>query len=335
MNQAHLRRLIAAARGSALILALLASACRSSDTAVQRGDRFWADSNFTAALAEYRLAARQSSSDPGIVARVAHAYVKTGQLEQAKEEYARLLKFAPEYSDQAVFDFLALAQQAAARSDRFGLARAVEAAVEFRPGIDVGEWAPLLARYYASSGDADRALEYFERAIAVGGEDAAPRLFFEVANLHERQGACGDAMGYYRSYLARMPYGDSANDARFRLGSCAFDLGKKARDAGDQEKAVEYFTTVTDYGAPATLLDQAWFERGEALLSLGRTAEALDAFKHVLEHTPPGRESAISVRARKRIQELIGVLSRSGIGMHQTAPDIETAPFGRVYAGQP
>src|SRR5262245_66131790 len=100
MNQAQVRWLRLAVRGSALVVAAFISSCRSSDTAVQRGDRFWADSNFTAALAEYRLAARQSSSDPGIVARVAHAYVKTGQLDQAKEEYARLLKFAPEYSDQ-------------------------------------------------------------------------------------------------------------------------------------------------------------------------------------------------------------------------------------------
>ncbi len=335
MSLMHVREIAGAMRGSTLLLGLLCSACRSGESAVQRGDRFWADSNFTAALAEYRLAARQSTADPAIAARVAHAYVSTGQLEQAKEDYGKLLKTAPEYADQAVFDFLALAQAAAARSDRFGLARAVEAAVEFRPGIEVGNWAPALARYYASSGDADRALEYFERALAVGGEDAAPRLFFEVASLHERQGACGEAMGYYRSYLMRMPYGDSANDARFRLGSCAFDLGRKARDAGDQKKAVEYFTTVTEYQAPATLLDQAWFERAESLLALGRTAEALEAFKHVLEHVPPGRETQIGIRARKRIQELIGILSRSGIGMHQMVPNIETAAFGRVYAGQP
>jgi tetratricopeptide (TPR) repeat protein len=335
LNSIHRLRLHAAVRYGALLITAVLAGCRSGESAVQRGDRFWADSNFTAALAEYRLAARQAGSDPAILARVAHAYVTTGQLEQAKEEYNRLLKVAPEYSDQAVFDFLALAQAAASRSDRFGLARAVEAAVEFRPGIEVGEWAPLLARYYATSGDPDRALEYFERAIAVGGEDAAPRLFFEVASLHERQGACGEAMGYYRSYLLRTPYGDSANDARFRLGSCAFELGRKARDAGEHEKAAEYFTTVTEYGAPATLLDQAWFERGEALLAVGRTAEALDSFKHVLEHTTPGRETGTSARARKRIQELIGVLSRSGIGLHLPAPDIETGPFGRVYAGQP
>ena len=318
--------------GSIAIALLIAAGCRSGDTAVQRGDRFWADSNYTAALAEYRLAARQSGSDPGVLVRVAHAYATTGQLERAKEAYTALLKLAPEYVDQAVFDFMLLAKSAAARSDRFGLARAVEAALELRPGIEVGTWAPALARYYASSGDADRALEYFERALAVGRAETAPRLLFEVATLHERRGACAEAMSYYRSYLEYVQYGDSAKDARFRIGACAFELGRRARDAGDYEKALEHFTTVIEYATPPNLLDQAWFERGEALMAVGRTAEAVEAFRRVMELSV-GRETQTTARARRRIQELIGVLSRPGIGLRPVEPKIETGAFARVYAG--
>ncbi|MEX2285195.1 MAG: tetratricopeptide repeat protein, partial [Gemmatimonadota bacterium] len=264
----------------ALLFAMFgSSACRSGETAVQRGDQFWADSNYTAALAEYRLAAGRGAGDEETMARVAHAYALTGQLERAREEYSNLLKRAPELVDQAVFDYLTLAKSAAARSDRFGLARAVEAALELRPGIDAGQWAPALARHYAVAGDADRALEYFERALAVVSDAAAPNLLFEVATLHERQGDCGEAMSYLRSYLARLPYGDSANDARFRIGSCAFELGKRARDQGNLEQALEHFGTVIDFGSPANLQDQAWFERGEALLAAGRRPEALEAFR--------------------------------------------------------
>jgi tetratricopeptide (TPR) repeat protein len=284
--------------------------CRSSETAQQRGDRFWADSNYTAALAEYRLASSRNQDDPATRARVAHAYVVTGQLERGREEYDRLLEAEPAWSDQAVFDYLSLARQSAAQSDRYGLARAVEAALELRPGIDVGGWAPALARYYAASGDADRALEYFERALAVVSDAAAPRLLFEVAALYERQGDCLEATSYLRSYLNRVPFGDSANDARFRIGTCAFEMGRRARDQGNHAEALERFATVIDQGSPPNLLDQAWFERGEALVALGRPNEALEAYRRVVELSQ-GRTTQTSNRARRRILEILtGALSR-------------------------
>jgi tetratricopeptide (TPR) repeat protein len=301
--------------GLAALVGLAAAGCRSSDTALQRGDRFWADQKYSAALAEYRLA-QDGNDTPPISARVAHAYAATGQLERAKEEYSKLLKKAPEYADQAVFDYMELARASAGRSDRFGMSRAIEAALEVRPGIEVGPFAVTLARYYAGSGDADRALEYFERALGVVSDHGGPRLLFEIAALHERQGDCAEAMSYLRSFLLRVPGGDSANDARFRIGSCAFEQGRRARAAGELEKALDHFSTVIDYGSPTNLQDQAWFERGEVLVALGRSGEALQAFRRVLELTPAGKETQISTRARRRVQELLGrTLSPGAIRM--------------------
>src|SRR5687767_2293773 len=241
-----LHALISAAPGFSrripLIIFLALAGCRSNETSLERGDRFWADSSYGMALAEYRLAAREFVGDPKVQARVAHAYALTGSLEQAREEFNQLLKQAPEYADQAVFDYLAVARAAAAHRDRFGLARAVEAALELRPGIDVGAWSADLAAYYAGSGDAERALEYFERALAYVPESGKPRLLFEIASVHERQGDCEEATSYFRSYLLRVAYGDSANDARFQIGACAFELGRRARDAGNHEAALEHFT---------------------------------------------------------------------------------------------
>ena len=292
------------------LCAALPAGCRSGETALQRGDRFWADSNYTAALAEYRLAERSAEKDPATIVRVAHAYVMTGQLERGREQYQKLIDISRKCADQAVFDYLWVASLAAARSDRFGLARAVESALELRPGIDVGEWAPALARYYAGAGDADKALEYFERALSVGSEASAPRLLLEVAALYERQGDCLEATGYLRSYLNRVPFGDSANEARFRIGSCAFEMGRRARDQAKHDVALEHFAAVIENGSPANLIDQAWFERGEALVALGRPNEALEAYRRVVELTR-GRDTQTSIRARRRILEILtGALSR-------------------------
>lgn len=277
--------------------------CRSSETALGRGDRFWADSNYTAALAEYRLAARQDGGDPSTLARVAHAYAVTGQLERARETYEQLLKQDSRYADQAVFDYLTLARDALERGDRFGVARAAEAALALRPGIPLGNMATELARFHASSGDGERALEYFERALVQQPPEAVPPLLFEMATLHERQGGCADAISYYRAYLQRAAYADNANEARFRLGTCAFELGRRSRDAGNYEDALGWFEMVGRQGYPANLVDQAWFEAGEALLVLGRRDEALDAYRRAIFASSP--QSQVGPRAQRRVQEIL------------------------------
>ena len=291
---------------AAVLLAGTAAAvgCQSSESALSRGDRFWADSNYTAALAEYRLAARQDGGDPATLARVAHAYAVTGQLERAREAYDALIKQAPAYADQAVYDYLTLSRDALERGDRFGVARAAEAALALRPGIPLGTMATELARYHASGGDGERALEYFERALVQQPPEAVPPLLFEMATLHERQGGCADAISYYRAFLQRAPYAEQANEARFRLGTCAFELGKRARDAGTHENALTYFQMVATQGNPANLVDQAWFETGEALLALGRRDEALDAFRRAI-FASTNSQSQVAVRSQRRVQELL------------------------------
>ena len=267
-----------------------------------RGDRFWADGNYAAALAEYRLAARQDGGAPATLARVAHAYVMTGQLERAREEYANLLKSDPDFVDQAVFDYLTVAYQARDQADRYTMARAAEAALELRPGLQLPGMAAELARYFASTGESERALEYFERALARNPGEAAG-LLWEIAGLRERQGGCAAALPYFRDYVALEPYGDSADQARFRIGACGLELGRRYREAGNYDLALEHLRRVTEAGYPPNLQDQAWFERGEASYAAGFRDEAIDSFRRVVELTA-GRSSQIGTRAARRIQEL-------------------------------
>lgn len=88
-----------------LSVAVVVAGCGGGDSAVLHGDQLWADSQYTAALAEYRLALRQSggSSEEALL-RTAHAFVWTGEFDRAKEHYDDLLAFAPEYTEQAIFD---------------------------------------------------------------------------------------------------------------------------------------------------------------------------------------------------------------------------------------
>ena len=291
---------------AALLLCALLTACGSSENALLRGDRYWADSNYTAALAEYRLAARQNANDAQIAGRVAHAYVMTGQLDRARREYEALLKTDPGYADQAVFDFLMTARLSMERGDRFGTARAAEAALALRPGLDLDELAIPLARHYASTGDVDRALEFYNRALGRSADQGNSALLFELASLIEQNGKCIDAIPYFRSFEQQSTSRDSATEARWRMGSCGLERGKQAMAAGEAARAVELFNITLDVGAPPHLLEQTWLERGEALLSLGRVEEARASFERVLEHSPAGR-TQYHARAQRRLQEMLAV----------------------------
>jgi tetratricopeptide (TPR) repeat protein len=287
----------------ALLLAAGTTACRDAETALARGDRMWADSNYVAAVAEYRLSFELRAGNDDVLARLAHAYARTGQFERARESYQRLLQRSPHAIDQAVFDYLALARQAQARGDRYGMAGAVEAALELRPGLPMGDMAIPLARYYARSGEPDRALDFFERALGYAPPDSVPGLLFEFAQFQEAQNNCREAIELYNAFRTREPRGERADQARWNVGNCAFSLGREARQAGDPEAALRHLRLMLDLGVPQNLLDQAWFERGEALLQLERPDEALEAYVRTLENLRPG-SGQLADRARQRIDQL-------------------------------
>lgn len=289
----------------AVLALLFCAACESGEDALLRGDRYWADSNYTAALAEYRLAARQDRNNAEVSARVAHAYLMTGQFERGRREYDELLKRVPAYTDQAVFDFIRLARLSMARGDRFGTARAAEAALALRPGLDLDEMATALARHYAAVGDVDRSLEFYNRAIgrrSAGGS----ALLYELASLIEQNGKCVDALPYFRAFTEQTTSRDSATEARWRMGTCGLERGRQAMAGGNAERAIELYDVTLEVGAPPHLLDQTWLERGEALLGLGRMEEARAAFERVLELSPAGRNQ-YSRRAEQRLQEMLAV----------------------------
>lgn len=292
----------AAALTTALAILALAS-CRDVETALARGDRLWADSNYVAAVAEYRLSYELRAGNDDVLARLAHAYAKTGQFERTRESYEQLLRRSPHFVDQAIFDYLSLAHRAQARGDRYGTAGAVEAALALRPTLPVADMAAPLARYYARSGEPARAVDFFERALSYAPPDSVPGLLFEFAQFQESQGNCGEAMELYNAFRTREPRGERADQARWNVGNCAFRRGREARQAGELERSLAHLQVMLDLGVPQNLLDQAWFERGEVLLELERHDEALEAYVRALEslRSPRGQ---LADRVRQRIDEI-------------------------------
>jgi tetratricopeptide (TPR) repeat protein len=304
-------------RRCCLLLAAFVSGCGGGADALARGDALWADSAYEEALAEYKLSTDQNPDDEHALARLAHAYAVVGQLERAREAYEKLLTRAPEYTDQAVFDYLYLADRARARSDRYGMAGAVEAALALRPGLPVSEMAAPLARYYGRAGDSDRARTYYERALAYATPDSATTLLFDYAQLLESQNNCGEAIEMFSAFRQREPRGERADQARWQIGNCSFQLARQMRESGSPERALEFLQSTIDLGVPQNLIGQAWFERGEILLELNRRDEALQAYMHVLENARTAGNQ-LAERARQRIDGIR--FGSGGADSHGFAP---------------
>jgi tetratricopeptide (TPR) repeat protein len=284
------------------LLALLA-ACDQPESNLAQGDRLWADSSYDKALAEYRLALLQSARDDATYLRVAHAYARTGRLDQAAEIYDVLLARSPDYANQAVFDYLTVARRALARGDRHGVARGAELALALQPALPLGELAPVLARYYSDTGDPERALRFYQRSLTTAPRDSIPGVLFQLGSIHAGRGNCRDALGYFSAARERARTRARADEAKWRLGNCAFELAREARQGGQVLEALTYLDTMLALQVPANLMDQAWFEHGEVLFTLGRFDQALESYRQVLELNR-SRGGLLVDRARQRIDQI-------------------------------
>lgn len=282
-----------------LLVAAILPSCSSGEDAITRGDRLWADSSFTEAIAEYRLSYARGG-DTDALRRLAHAYAVTGQFERASEAYETLLADEPESIDQAAYDFVLLAEHARARGDGYGVAKAAEAALALRPGLELRGFTDQLASYYAQGATPEQAIAWYERAIANAPPDSAPPLLFRLGDLLADRGDCGRALPYLRGYLSRDPRGAHVNDARYDIGNCAYEAARNAHQGGDPERALQQIQTLIDLGVPSNLLDEAWFMRGDILFSLDRRDEALAAYQRVLELNP-ARTGQLVDRAQRQI----------------------------------
>ena len=288
-------------RAAHALLALGAGlvSCSSGEDALTRGDRLWADSAFSESIAEYRLAYARGG-DREALRRLAHAYAVTGQFENARESYEILLADDAGATDQAAYDFILLAEQAQERGDGYGVARAAEAALALRPGLELSGLTDQLASFYEQTASPEQAVAWYERAIANASPDSAPPLMFRLGDLLAERDDCRRALPYLRGYLSRAPRGVHATDAQWNIGNCAYEAARAAHQAGDPERAMREIQTLLDLGVPSNLLDEGWFMRGEILYGLGRNEEAMAAYQRVIDLNPT-RSGQLVDRAQRQI----------------------------------
>jgi tetratricopeptide (TPR) repeat protein len=287
-----------------MALAILGGCLYGGDdeSSVLRGDEAAARGALEEALAEYRLAVRQGAEDGETLARVAHTYVEMGRVDEATEFYRLAIAEERGLTDQASADMIRLALAAEERRDLFGVASAMEAAVEFQPGVTVPELALPLARHYLRSGEHGTALAYYQRALSAMEGDTIPEVLFETASAFDEVGDCQRALLFYEQYRG-MIRNWQRGEVNWKIGNCSFRLGQELRTQDSQEEALELIRRTVELEEPKSIQALAYFEMGEILAELGRCEEALDAFLRVRMVDQTGGGPLVE-RAQWRYDEL-------------------------------
>lgn len=239
-----------------------------------------------AAMAEYQVALRQGGGQPEVLVRLAHGYAGLDRVDEAAEYYSRLLAHDSTYVDQAVADFLAMARRAYRTGDRARLARSLERLEEIRSGAVPDELALPFARYYYELDEYAKALPLYLSTLSTAPDSVRSQIQFELGRSYKELGECGRALEHFQTFLERRSVGEQAADARWHAGQCAYELAQEDRVAGRPGEALERLELVIELGAPQATLDDAWFERGELLFTLGRFDEAIESYEKVLELNP-------------------------------------------------
>lgn len=303
--------------GLVVALVILATACTPSVgeyNAILRGDRAFAAGEMEGALAEYRLAVLEGSEDPQVYARLAHTYARMGRVDDAADNYGLAAEQDSMWADQAVADLVALARDAADRNDLFGVASAMQRALEFRPGLTVGDLALPLARHYARSGQPGRALPFFQRALAAVPPDSTAPIMYETALAYEEVGDCGRAVVFFEQYRETIPRWQRT-EVNWHLASCSFQYASTLLEEGRLESALRHLDVALEIGEPRSILGRAWFDKGRILSLMGACSEAMEAYRQVAAVDMAGTGSLIS-RAQERIDEI-------RFGGYQNAIDVE------------
>lgn len=250
------------------------------------GDRLLGVGRAEAAIAEYQVALRTRGEEPEVLLRLAHGYAHLDRLDEASDYYARLLAVDSTYADQALADFYAMAKRALEGNDRARLARALEQLEAIRPGAVPLEFSLPFARYYYGLGEFANALPLYLSVLAMEPDSVEPGVRYEVASVYYELGECEQALIHYRAFLGQRGGGELRRDTRWHAGQCAYQLAQKDKEVGRPEDALRGYEMVIEFGSPQTLLDDAWFERGELLFSLGEFDEAVASYQKVLDLNP-------------------------------------------------
>jgi len=292
-------------------LAFLLPACMAgalacdgaSRDAVARGDELLGAGDVAAAVAEYKLAIRQSGERPEVLLRLGGAFASQGDVQGSVRYLLRLLEADSSYAVAVAANLTEAARVALGKGDRDNMARALDPLEQRDLGLIPPDLRLELAGYYTDQGDRVRALPLY-LSVAEGRDSLPSGVWYAVARAFQELGGCHEALVDFEHHLAEPGLSrEDRSSARWHYGGCLLVVALQDVRAGDSASAEGLLDRLIELGVPRTAMDRAYLARGELRQATGSREQALEDYRMVLELNP-ARTGPVVERAEERIREL-------------------------------
>jgi tetratricopeptide (TPR) repeat protein len=300
------RRLTARALGLVLLAGLPVACGQQREDHFAKANRFLADGNVEDAVAEFRVALRDSRRpQPELLWKLGLLNLDAKNLTEARGLLSRLAERDPEGRERVGNAYLLFAARWFKAGDPFSAIQAIEAARATDPERNLGPYYYEVGDYYFELPDYERAVESYLLALALApGVDW--EAVYRLALAEERLGRWPQAVASFRAYAAAPPPEHAPRDLRYHLGEAAFRSAESAFLAHRYGEALDYLQTVLSTGQPENRLDDAWFLLGEVRYRHGDAAGAEAAFEKVLELAPSSSSRLYGDAERRLLDIRIG-----------------------------
>jgi hypothetical protein len=289
-------------RGAAVAAACALLGCRQTADHERIGDRRYAEGAFRDALAEYRLAARQRSAGPQLLAKVGLAALRAEALPEAGEAYAQLARTDAAGRAEAAEGLLRTARRAIAARDLVALRRAVAGLHEVAPSR-LGELGAALSLVVDTERRSAADEELLLAASARSEPAAADSLLVAWAELVAAAGRCDEAQAGHDA-VRRRSGATLARPARDALAGCRVEQGRRALGEGRLAEAEAAFLATVEGGGADSTVRLAWLLAGDTRWAGGDTVGAVSAYGRAIQGGDP--EHAVVRRAEEQLRRLLG-----------------------------
>ncbi|HEY7460468.1 MAG TPA: tetratricopeptide repeat protein [Gemmatimonadota bacterium] len=294
----------ALAAAPTLVWIALAGACAEpAEDHLSKGNRFLADGKTDDAVAEFRVALRDSGQPPPeLLWKLGLLSLDAKNLTDGRSELSRLVQRDPSSRERVAAAYLLFAARWFKAGDPFSAIQALEAARAVDPGRNLGPFYYEMGDYYFELPDYERAAQSYLLALALSpGVD--PDAIYRLALAQERLGRWPQALKQFRAYAAAAPAGAPTRELRYHLGESAFRSAETAFLAHRYGEALDFLRGVLETGQPENRLDDAYYLLGEVRYRSGDAAGAEAAFEKVLE-LAPSSSSRLYGEAERRLLDI-------------------------------
>lgn len=286
-------------KGRLLTLVLLVGCSGSAADHERLGDTAYEQSDFAAALGEYREASRdQTNGRPW--AKLGAAAIKAGAFREAADAYTKLASVDKSRQSEAARGLEQLAKAADGADAGPGLEDAIDALRRLAPErVSTRYTSALLRRGQLEPAEA---VGIGPLALAAAGDAAAVDVMLvQYGGSLQRTTACGEAADVYMAALRRSRDAGLRTRAIDGLGTCGVQLGLEALLLERPEVAVQWFARVIAVDSSSERGRRALVGLGDTRVEQGDVLGAAIAYQDAMR---PGASDSIVAIASERLGRL-------------------------------